>query len=181
MFIQMRDKKGVSVMIGYILLITFAVVIAIVVAQWLKTYVPSEGLKCPDGVSLYISNYTNESNENLTLTLVNNGNFNIGGIFIHYSNGSEQDIARYDLSEKLIEEQTGIVRSFPGIFFVEGDNDNPFKTGEEEEIKFNVTGINYIYAIEITPRRQQEQKNKIFWVSCGDAGTKKILDLNITA
>ena len=42
-------------MIGYILLITFAIVIAVVVFQWLKTYVPKEGIACPDEVSIYIS------------------------------------------------------------------------------------------------------------------------------
>ena len=71
MFIQMRDKKAVSIMIGYILLITFAVVIAAVVLTWLKTYVPRQGLECPDGVSIYILDSELDRND-LVLTLRNN-------------------------------------------------------------------------------------------------------------
>ena len=48
------NKKGVSVIIGYVLLIAFAILISAGVYAWLKTYVPREPLNCPDGVSIFV-------------------------------------------------------------------------------------------------------------------------------
>ena len=80
-----KTKRGVSIMIGYILLITFVIAISIFVYQWLKTYVPKEGLECPDGVSIYISKANINPNEGkLTLTLKNTGRFDINGVFVIY-------------------------------------------------------------------------------------------------
>ena len=36
------SKKGLSIMIGYVLLVTAAIVIGVVVYQWMKTYLPTE-------------------------------------------------------------------------------------------------------------------------------------------
>ena len=47
-----KNKKGVSEIIGYILLVAIVVTISIFVYQWLKTYVPQDAISCPDGVSL---------------------------------------------------------------------------------------------------------------------------------
>lgn len=178
-FVKKKNKRAVSIMIGYILLITFAVVIAGVVFQWLKTYVPKQGLECPDGVSLYLSEYNDSEVGNLSLTLRNNGKFSIGGIFIYYSNSSNQTIAPYDLSKKLIEDKPRIMSLNPGISLGAIDK-NEFDPGNETKILFNITEIEYIYAIEIIPTREQVQKNKKFRVSCGNSKTKKILNLNIT-
>lgn len=174
---QKRQKKAVSAIIGYILLVTFALVIAGAVYQWLKTYVPKEGLKCPDEASLYVSDYDFDGiSKELSLTLKNNGQFSVGGIFIYYSNSSSQTIAPYDLSEKI---KSGEIFLNPGIALdVPGENSFEPK-GNDKEIIFDVTGINYIYSVEITPIRWQEEKNKKQVVSCTNAKTKKILELNI--
>ena len=52
--IKAAHKKGVSVMIGYVLLISFAVVMAGLVYHWAKTYIPREEVKCQEGVSIFI-------------------------------------------------------------------------------------------------------------------------------
>lgn len=172
---QKRQKKAVSTIIGYVLLITFALVIAGVVYQWLKTYVPKEGIKCPDDVSLHISDYAfNKDSGELSLTLKNNGQFSVGGIFIYYSTSESQEIATNDLSAKI---KSGEKFLNPGIALgLTGENS--FEPGSDKEIIFDVTGINYIHAIEAIPIRWQEEKNKLQVVSCANAKTKKILDLN---
>ena len=48
----LRDKRGISIVIGYILLVTVSIAMSILVYQWLKTYVPKEFLECPDGTSI---------------------------------------------------------------------------------------------------------------------------------
>jgi len=172
MSIQMRDKRAVSIMIGYILLITFAVVIAGVVFQWLKTYVPKEGIDCPSDVSLYILDYDPDTPGELSLTLRNNGKFSVGGIFIYYSTDESQEIATNDLSEKI---DSGGIFINPGIRF-----DLEFKPGDsDKKITFDISSItdDKIYAIEMTPIRWQEEKNKKLLVSCTNAKTKKITDL----
>src|SRR3989338_6468749 len=157
MFIPTLDKKkkvAVSAMIGYILLITFAIVIAGVVYAWLKTYVPKEGLACPDGVSIYVSDYNfNNTEKELNLILKNNGQFSVGGIYIYYSNSSSQEIATKDLSENLT---TGGIRLNPGVKFGWGKlAKNNFEPGDENILLFDISGLTdqKIYAIEITPIR----------------------------
>ena len=170
----LKGKKAVSEMIGYILLITFAIVIAVVVFQWLKTYVPKEGIACPDEVSIYISEYNSSTSGELSLILKNNGQFGIGGIYIYYSNNSNQTIAPYDLSKKI---KDGGISLNPGISLGPAGN-NDFAPNEDKTIIFDISQIDYIYSVEITPIRWQEEKNKKPLVSCANAKTKKILNLN---
>src|SRR3989338_5986965 len=137
-----KTKRGVSIMIGYILLITFVIAISVFVYQWLKTYVPKEGLACPDGVSIFVSDYTFDNSE-LSLKIKNNGKFNIGGIYIYYSDDPNKKIASKDLSKVLIE---GVPRQFfelnPGVKFLGAlDDENPIGPSQEIEIGFDVTGI----------------------------------------
>ena len=76
MFTQAKSKKAVSVIVGYVLLISFAIVIGVIVYQWMKTYVPKEDINCPDGTSLFIKRYE-YTPELLTLYLKNNGKCDI--------------------------------------------------------------------------------------------------------
>ncbi len=188
MFIPMhkKNKRAVSEIIGYILLITFAIVIAGVVYSWLKTYVPKEGIACPDEVSVYISEYDSSVKNKLSLTLKNNGQFSVGGIFIYYSTDETQEIAVNDLSEYLNIETEAMMLKPPtggGLRFgtaTSQDNLNLFEPGEDKEIIFDINGIDKIYAVEIIPIRwQAEGTKKPAPVSCANAKTKKILDLEI--
>ncbi|MBI2004394.1 hypothetical protein HYS72_02930 [Candidatus Pacearchaeota archaeon] len=181
MFIPTLNKKkkiAVSTMIGYILLITFAIVIAGVVYQWLKTYVPKEGIACPDGVSIYVSDSAyNDISKKLELTLTNNGQFSVGGIYIYYSNSSSQEIAVNDLSKFVPKPK----QLNPGVILGTAGKNSFEPGGEDEVLTFDINGLTdqEIYAVEITPIRWQEEKNRISIVSCANAKTKKILDLTI--
>ena len=77
----LRHKLGVSMMIGYVLLITFAMITGTLVYTWLKSYVPTEALECPDGVSVFmkdvVCNNIGNGKYNLSVELVNNGRFAI--------------------------------------------------------------------------------------------------------
>ncbi len=100
----LREKRGVSVMVGYVLLVTFAVIIGVITYAWIKTYVPTESLECADGVSVFLENAEfNPISKNLTVTLNNNGRFNLDGYFVHIANESGQEIPNIDISEYLFE------------------------------------------------------------------------------
>lgn len=170
--LYMDNKKAISPMIGYILLITFAVIIGTVVFQWMKTYVPRDVAECPDEVSLFIKNYNyNCALDILNVTLINNGKFNIGGYFIRATNSTEESLASKDLSNFSIEKTIGNLIKFPGI-------ENSFKPGNPQKTnKFNLSnsGFGRIYSIEIVPARWQVENNKKILVICTNAKTKELV------
>lgn len=169
-----QDKKGVSVIIGYVLLITFAAVIGVIVFQWMKTYVPQDQLSCPDGVSIFIDNYNCSSNI-LTITFKNNGNFDIGGYFIYATRSAEEELATIDLSKNNTQVSS---RLNPlGIKFGNAASivtKNSFTPDAEETDQYNITGIS-LYSIEILPIRWQESRNRNVLVSCSDAKISEII------
>lgn len=174
---KLKGRKGVSVMIGYVLLITLAVVMGGIIYQWMKTYVPSESLECPDGVSIMIKEVTctlDGSDLRLNLTLKNNGRFDIGGYFIHATNDSEKELATIDLSPNLNDEYHEGYWMNPGVKFDAG-NVNSLGPGSERVSNFNFTNtyFNTISSIEIIPVRWQVEKGKTRFVSCGNSKVRE--------
>ena len=175
---QKKSKKGVSIVIGYVLLITFAVIIGVLVYRWMKTYVPQEDPSCPDGSTLFIKsqNYDCASGM-LTLDIENNGNFNIGGYFIYGSDKEGSEIAPIDLTQGNID--TDVV--FPGSIGVKfgtfsyGDI-NALAPGDIERETFNLTTFGRIYFIEIIPFRWQTQNRKSSLISCSNSKVQEIID-----
>jgi len=164
--INKKNKKGISVMIGYVLLVTFAIVMAAGIYTWMKTYVPTDIYSCPEGTSIFIKDYTC-TNESMTITLKNNGRFDLAGIFIHASNQSGADIATYDLSSGLLEGGINLQNS---IIFVAGST-NTMAPGNENGVIINLSSSlsGTPYLLEIIPVRFQEEKGRIRFVSCGNS------------
>jgi len=155
-------------MIGYVLLITFAIIMGGIVYQWMKSYVPTETLECPDGVAITIDEATceeiSEGVFNLNLSLINNGRFDIDGYTIHAADNEFQKVATKDLSgyTRSGEEKGGIVLYSMG--FGTGD------LGIDRYYWDADSGIGNIYSIQIAPIRFQEKNGKSTLVICGDAG-----------
>ena len=166
-----KNKKALRLMIGYVILITIAVAMSIIVYQWMKSYVPKEKLQCPEDVSLFIKNYSCDGNW-LNITLKNNGNFGVSGYFVHISNKSGVKLATIDLSQRL-----------KGGGFIVGNSvlfsysiNNSFEPNQESTQEFNTTGITPIYSIEITPVRYQKENNKLRFASCSTSISKENLN-----
>ena len=167
----MKNKKAVSVMIGYVLLVTLAVVMGGIVYQWMKTYVPpdTEEIECPEGVSIFIVNYTCEKyigEENITvlnLYLKNNGRFNLGGYFIYATNTSNQTVATIDLSQGI----QNAAKMNPGVKF-NLDSNEGLPANDIKNQRFEFTNANFIQitSVEIIPIRWQEQNGKEKPVAC---------------
>lgn len=164
-----KNKKAVSIMIGYVLLVAIAVIMSIIIYNWVKTYVPRDTPNCPEGVSLMIKKISclQEANGNYNLSVVvkNNGLFDIGGYYIRATNSSDQELATIDLS-KYGEGVGGMIR-------IEGD----LGTKKQKESNFTLSPLSggfiseftRLYSIEIIPIRWQEINNKKKLVTCGDA------------
>ena len=172
--VKLIQKKGVSVMIGYILLIVFGIIISVLIYMWMKTYIPDkQPLECSAEISLFIKSATFDSSV-LNLTLKNNGKFNVAGYFIHGKNSSGQEIATIDLSDYLSQTSPGEIFGDSVAFFEGGVNS--FKPGEQANHIFNVPSyFGDITEISVTPTIFQEKDNKNRFVSCGNSKTEGIV------
>jgi len=162
-----KNRKGISIMIGYVLLITTTIIISVVVYQWVKTYVPAEVIECPDGVSVFIkeSKYSCQNKE-LNLTLKNNGLFSIGGYLIHATISPNQSLASEDLSQ-----YTKLGEGKGAVIFQLLENSMKPSNEIKNVFKLNNTNFEQIYSVEIVPIIHQD-KNR---VNCGDARIKETL------
>jgi len=85
---MVKNKKGISAIIGYVLLILLAVSLSGGVYAWLKAKIPKATEKCPEDVSLeIISLDVNEMRGNISMDLRNRGLFSINGISVRLREG----------------------------------------------------------------------------------------------
>ena len=75
------DKRGVSIMIGYVLLIVIAISLSIFVFVYLQLYLPKDEPQCYDDVALTIEEARCENGEGYVI-LHNRGLFTVDGVFI---------------------------------------------------------------------------------------------------
>jgi len=165
-------KKGISIMVSYVLLIVFVIIIGAIVYQWLKTYVPAQALECPDGVSLFIKDADFDSSDSqLIITLRNNGRFDLAGYFIHVTNSSDQELPTIDLSSYLNDTLgSGRIHRNSVLFVEEIAENNLFTPGSEESYFFDIPdSIGEPHLIRITPTRFQDVDERQRFVSCGGA------------
>ncbi len=153
------DKKAVSLMIGYVLLIVLAVGIAGAVYSFLKFYLPDTEIKeCPNDVSLIISNASCDGE--LKIELHNKGFFSIDGAYVKA--GAVGKVAKDTLC---FTDQTGTGGTcnilFEGQALVGGDGSQTVKksglkpgeivqpgfksfTPKEEEIEIEIEPVIYV-------------------------------------
>ncbi len=165
-----KSKKAVSIIVGYVLLIVFAVVLGAIVYKWMKTYVPHEDFNCPEGTSLSIEDY-NYSGGILSLSIKNNGNFNVGGYFIYASDSPNREFANLNISQMNMDSNAIIENGSIVIFGTIGEEDKNSLAPKESEIdEYDLTTISGgIYSIEIIPIRWETRNRIINLISCKDA------------
>ncbi|PIN89573.1 hypothetical protein COU60_03105 [Candidatus Pacearchaeota archaeon CG10_big_fil_rev_8_21_14_0_10_34_76] len=77
----LKDKMGVSIMVGYVLLIVMAIGMAGIVYSYLKFYVPSDRAECPEDVNLAIAEASCIGGI-LSISLENRGLFSVDGAYV---------------------------------------------------------------------------------------------------
>lgn len=88
-FSKARDKKGLSNLIAYVLLIGISLSLSIMVYGWLKFYVGGvEVVSCPSNTNIIIDSYEcfRGDSGNLTVTIKNKGLFDIDGYVLRVHN-----------------------------------------------------------------------------------------------
>ncbi len=101
----MFNKKGISEMIGYVLLIVIALSLSVLVYIYLEKLTPKGKIECPEGVSISIrtAECNSETNQ-LKLEFFNNGLFKVDGVYVKL--GQERKSTRTNLNDPE-DEQTG--------------------------------------------------------------------------
>ncbi len=153
------NKKGDSLVVSYVLLISITLIIAGLAYTWLRFQADiSEPESCPDGVSIYIEDYSfNNPLTELNLTLLNNGRFNITGFFIRINNESDKE--------------EGVFNFFKGNYtIIPGENLSLYFN--QTNYFVNVSTYNKICFIEVQPF-VKSSKNEI--ALCSQMSTKKIV------
>lgn len=87
-----KNKKAVSLMVSYVLLVSIAIIVAIGVFVWLRTISNiNPPIDCKEGTSLILENYlcTDGIDGGIDLYLKNNGYFNINGVILSVGNDTE--------------------------------------------------------------------------------------------
>ena len=155
---MMKNKRAVSPIIGYILLIVITISISGGVYIWMKSYIPKETIKCPEDVSIFVNQANCTGGGILNITIKNKGLFVVNGYYIKATTSAEQEIATLSLSGDA------------GYFGLE----TPLEPNQEDNRLFTYSGS--IYSVEITPARNQTDENgKKRLVVCGDSRIREIL------
>jgi hypothetical protein len=195
-----KNRKGISEMVGYILLITIGIAMSIIVFTWLKGYVPSEAVECSEGVSVFIKSYTYDCTPNaekLTIELKNNGRFSLSGYLIHATTAEGQELATQDLSGFYDKDGDGLTETqevaaglppneravLNGEIKFSSDNPtgNSFPPSSEEtplgSVKTHIfdlsTATFQVYSIEIVPTRYEIINGKDRLATCTKAKVKQ--------
>lgn len=175
MSLQVKSKKGISIMIGYVILITIAVVMGTIVYAWLKSYVPTNVSKCPDGTSIFVKDFTYDCKNSLNVTIQNNGRFSIAGYYIHSADSPTQELATDDLSTYLKTTPNppyqGVIENAWIKFSSGGVNTLIPEHHINQTFQFPVgTFANPLVFIEITPTMYEEDdKGKIQFYTCSNS------------
>ena len=90
-FLFPSSKKGISVIVGYVLLVSMTLALSVLVFNWLKFYVqPSEIDECSDDVNIIINGYEcyqsriSGRDGNFSVTLKNKGLFTVDGYSLKF-------------------------------------------------------------------------------------------------
>jgi hypothetical protein len=163
---MIKNKRGLSAMIGYILLIVLGIVMSVVIFTSLRTYVPQDPLECPDGAAIFVKNATCSNGENLTITIKNNGKFNVAGYFIRGTNSAEL-LSTIELYENFFPDPTGEIQVLGNSIMFSVSESNSLNPGEEKISLFELD--QEIIAFEIVPTRFQGEGKNQRYVTCTNA------------
>ena len=136
-FRLIRNRKALSEIVGYVLLIVIAISLSILVFAWLKGYIIKPEKTCPDGISISLDDYSC-ADKVINLTLKNTGYFNIDGYLVRVSNITKGK------SVYFLKTGSGIEN-----YFV--TKDSVLKAEEEYSVLFSYQKYGSIKQLEIEP------------------------------
>ena len=160
------EKKGISLMLSYVLLIIIVIAVAIGVYAWLRFWIweiePIE--ECPGRVSLIVQDYECFPTEQIIqIRVENKGLFNISGYAIKGTENKSQE-AWFKLEEA---GSAYIGEKVEGMYLFK----SPLLPGENDIHNFSYTNIptGIIERVEIEAFRIQERNEKKEIIYCDES------------
>ena len=173
---KINNKKAVSLMISYVLLVTIAIIMSIIVFTYLKTIANVEPvIDCKEGTSIVVEDYSCDANkEEITLTIRNNGIFNVDGFIATFG---DHELREPSAKLKIAEGQEDTLAHFksgknsipfePPRFLDPTDpKKDPLIPGEIIEVRFaNSKEFETIYNLKVQPYIIDEETE--LRIACG--------------
>ncbi len=141
-----NEKRGISVVVGYAVLIAMTISLSVLVFQWLRYYVSDTGeveTGCPEGTNVVIQEAKCiwGPSANLSVSLKNKGRHTVDGFVIRVNNRTNSEQG----------------------FYTSGDVDKLLKPGEshlqENLLSYFENGLNNINLVEVQPFKSINGKN----------------------
>lgn len=86
-----KNKKALSEIVGYAILIVIAITLSVMVYSFLKMYVPKDKVECNEDINLILQDYScSVSTKELNITLTNKGLFKADAAYIRFGNESQK-------------------------------------------------------------------------------------------
>ncbi len=148
-----RNKKAVSEMVSYVLLIVIAISISVFVYAYLKLYLPENRRECEADTKIVITDVTCLKNFNtLSFKMENRGLFTVSGVYV-----------KFDVPNKKVKTQLNKDNEFLHPPLVPG-NATGFNYGNISQTINSSLVTNINYELEIEPAVLQDG----FLVLCKD-------------
>ena len=147
-YLSRLNKRGISVIVAYVLLVSIAIALSSLVFTWLRFYAsPEAGEKCPDGVSLIIKDYKCE-NLFLDITLENKGLFSVDRFILRINDRVGADAGIYGLKEGLV-----------GLNLVPGNETNKRYSFSDFEVGRTLSDITFV---EVQPVIENDEGDLVY-------------------
>lgn len=153
-----RNKRAVSLMLSYVLLVVIAISLSIGVYSWLKFMAkgPEELKKCPETVSLVIQDYNCSGVNEIQVNIKNKGLFNVDGVSVKGTDNKSQE-AWFKLKDV---SEVGNMEVGEAYILQKS-----LKPNDVNSYKFSYEGLGKLEKIEIEPVRVKEEEV----IFCNDA------------
>ena len=88
---MLKNKKALSEIVGYAILIVIAISLSVMVYSFLRLYVPKETVSCNEDIVLILEDYSCvASTKQLNITLSNKGLFKADAAYVRFGDESQQ-------------------------------------------------------------------------------------------
>ncbi len=87
-----KNKRGISLMVSYVLLVVIAIALGALVYSYLKHYLPSDKAECSDDISITATEVScdrRSDTASLSVKLYNSGLFNISGVYLRFADAGK--------------------------------------------------------------------------------------------
>ncbi len=114
------NKKAVSEVVGYTLLIIIALGLSVMVYAFLKVYLPKETLQCEEDTALIVQDAAcsfSSTYSELNVTLINKGLFKVDAAYIRLGNLSQKVKAQINKNHTELYGANNAIGLNPGEYF----------------------------------------------------------------